>query len=1488
MKSDARRLSQTLAATLVMPLLLHGAATVNLTNLARNPTNSPVENGVPVTITVDAITNAEATIVSVNLIFRTLAAGAETNLWTTNAMTWVSGNTYSGQITPLVEGGAEYGVVCHFTGDGAVSPATTAIGSYTVASVPGERRYTDFHLGGVAGWVRDGGTTSSNWYCTVTGSSDRWYGTGVRVDFLAGVVYPSGGASPYMYLRSIQGAWFETPPLDDAGVGTIYFTSRLRQEWQSAVVAVQITTNASPVEADWETVREMDYPYGSTATAHAAPVVVNRRDVRRVRFVRMDTNPYDLNPGKLDGAVLFDNIVISRPPADVTIEERLRNPGYPARDQDVKMRCHVSDSNPNALAINHNVKVWYQWLPNAVDIPSPAGFSSTNMLPVGGGVYEGVIPMHENGYMHYYYSCDYDGYYYSRDPDGAGTNALYNENNSPNYWAASNNYTSLPDTYSRYEIRRYRSVYGEMWVEATPEEATVPMELVGDENWQGLVLVTGITNLTWYYRGLYRYDEDAPTYSSETNYWGDNNQDFPFPPVSGDAEVSATNGVHVELEYNGFLMTRFNTASRYYLTKRAVYQNFNEWQASPDYFEESVGLYSAETFPLDFGSWPGDAYDSSWSVFENFENDSATADFLHIPTVTANYWVMDQAKVIADRQTSRSSTNMALLLDKAAIGRIGNTGTTITKGVEKFTYRARASITDQHFALYTAGFGWTLPLNVGTRFKANEMSPGSAYFSVLVGYQPAYVGSSCYEVRLVQTNETEVGETDRALQIQVWRWNADMTTPNLVGSSVVYDGNLVSEGDRTLFVGVTNNTGSARTEIRVSESIGLKTPTVIYDYSAERLTTGGTIGFLTHDLVPSVSSNGVSGGGSLAVTDFSAPANWYWGGKRDDAPTLDRWTEESGGGKRRTRLVPTQHLALYTAPRTPGQTMPDPEAFVVRNTNITVSSLSYVNFTEQFHLWNESFVELRYMDGDVNVVVDDPRLYPWRANTRDIDNSQDAQTDDGVRYYDWPNHDSQSEWLFDKRGWAVLEGWVGTSPGSTGNEAQFDRSRANPVLDQALVTPVLSNGIGSIAFSYRVTGGRAIYAVEHTQEGIQSEWITVAVYTNDNGQNGSRFVPVREDYAGRIRISVQPESDSNSVLKVDNLFARNYPPRDETTWQGYNVLVTSLQTNRSFDGQTCYLNNDPTNGAAPNESFYDHRPYVQTPMVGTGIGEIGFWYRVWEPGLEGVVSLYMAASADLPDDQWTLVTNLTVSSANFAYFSIPEAYYTDYKVLRICGTTNDSDRICIDNVLVTEPVRAGYEILAVTLTPEQPQEYQPTQVAVQIGRFIMNPQNIEVFLSYHTGTNLWGATNWWTETSTADSVLIELERDGDSNLYRTPTNSPIPALPVDTCVQYIAWGTYSNLVGRPIFQDTNSFVNPSWYWPVDLNQQYAASGWSPYYYVYSCRPDAVWINEFNYYSTSTDETRGEYVELLGPAQTLLEGWRIELINRSTFSVYDQC
>jgi hypothetical protein len=1289
---------------------------------------------------------------------------------------------------------------------------------------------------------------------------------------------------------------------------------------------VQYTTNSLPV--DWQDVQTNNYnnypalPDRLAKTTNAIPVVLNNRDVRYVRFWRTDDGMRytGLLPNLPTlGTIFLDNIYISRPPTGVTLTEKLYNPGYPAQDQDVKVRCQVDDLDLTVPSVNRRVKVWYSW-----QSESEPFVRQTNMVETAiAGVYEGVIPQHGAGRMYYWFQCDLDGYFYSRDPDGpTGPQPTRDEKvgRSPVYLIEKGE-----DNYRNYEIRRYRSDVQAMQVVCSnvPSASIDSLDLVGDHVWQGLTLVSGITNLLWTFVGTNGYANDAEAFDTNTWSWGDNDQDFPYPPVAGYAERNATNSIQADLVYNGTLLIRMNGETGEYLVKRAVYQNFDVWPASQTDFEESLGLFAIQTFKQDFNTnlwgYGYDAYSPSGYASEPVDTTPVTGFVRGSPTLTWNFWAYDYARVVKERNVLTAARRAIELEGGASRGHVWNTSASKTRGIETFGFQARLSLNDQYFTYFkgTNGFNpfmetpaWPKGYRVEAQFKAASMSPGLASCSVLTWFTPGVFTESgepnYYETRLTQADPTPGGASQLQLALYRWKDGAATTvgTPQIVTGGQPYENELTTLKALRVQMPPSGNTITARVG-RVDEGTNIWYYTAVFT-DPTPLTDIGTVGFGSYDAQPEISSVrvfdgtntvnllpgyhwGAGAGGGLSST------NWNMGGRRISTDGAFRWRVS---GDSLVRDIPSQTLKIYTYPMPDGNNWHPDDFRTKRNiTNLVVTSLGYTSFAIPIMAWDPHFAEIQNAaSGEINAVVDALSLSPWRAVTRSDKTTalQEAKVDD-VLYYNWTSQAQQEAWMdaADNTGWLVMEGWLNTSAGSKGGEAQFIRSRANTNLVQALVSPYLANNIGSIAFDWRASGvSNVVFAIDRTDRFDYPAWVAspVLIVTND-ALSGTVNLSIRTDYPGRVRIRLCEGTAPNAVFKIDNLVVRDYPPRDATTWQAYNALITETQPSRAFEptkpgAQTAFLNNDPTNGVALSERLDQHQPFIQTPNVGTGIGEITFWYRVWDTnGGDAVISLQAAPDENGP---WKTLTNLVVASTqtNYLYFSNDQIYEPDHKVLRLYGSTN-ANRVCIDNVLMTEPVRAGYEFRLVSLLPAQPLVGEPPGLKVEIGRFIMNPTNIRIYASWFVGTNTWGYTNWW---STTNSTIELTNSPGAPRIFQTPDNVVLPDGAVDDVVQFFVWGVHGGIdIGngdRPILQDTNSFVNPPWYYPADLNAvtprepglpALGGLGWSPYYYVYSCPPYSVWVNELMYYFWGPDLDT-EFIEIIGPAGASLGGWQLQMMS----------
>ncbi len=583
------------------------------------------------------------------------------------------------------------------------------------------------------------------------------------------------------------------------------------------------------------------------------------------------------------------------------------------------------------------------------------------------------------------------------------------------------------------------------------------------------------------------------------------------------------------------------------------------------------------------------------------------------------------------------------------------------------------------------------------------------------------------------------------------------------------------------------------------------------------------------------------------------------------------------------------------------------------------------------------------------VVVDDIVLTPWRAGSRTEELKFASVTEDGVAVasYDWTTSEEQYDWWEYNSispNWHILEGFAmqvangATADGVSGVAARFQPSQSYPGLVQGMLSPELENGAGLIKFNYRVEAGvnnlpadaQIVYTIQYSQENLSDAWADIedefnpTTFTNKVGDSGIRSYDLNTHYdesSMRVRVKIIPEqSHPDIVLWIDNLYVNDHIEDSDEMWVVYNGRITSTDKvgdtaapgddeTRIYEGRSLYLNNSFTEGVdegfASMGGLQDDMPHLMAPKMDEGIGEIAFMYRAYDPAKQSTIII--EASETGAGGVWQPLTNIVVTSSSYIKFSNPKIYYTEYKFVRIRTEIDDvSGRACIDNFLVTEPSRPGYEIYEIALSPSQPILGDDTlTISAKIGKELQNPKGIRLFASFYTGTNVWGHQNWWRGglPSASNTTTIELNRQDDTSTF---VGKGLPSTPANGVIQYIVWGVHNDIspdeytnIHRVILQERETFKNPSHYGTLDYNKQYGSDeSWSPYYIIFSCAPGAVWINEaFLHRSSGTgdpgwymgdgidsstgdpliDEEKNpayEFIELAGKAGTDISGWVI--------------
>ena len=1516
--------------------------------------------------------------------------------WNTNEMESVSATLYTSFIPPLI--GAVN--VQWYVTDGTVSSATMTT---TFSALPDYSRYHDGAQVSATphGWEKTSGTN----YIARTENSE-WVanavGLGTQQRYVGAIAEDIGMAFPVIYFHNYPPSadpYIRSPKLQ-GGVGTIDFRTALTMQGMATPEAsgvptselkIQIAyTENDPGEEDWIDIEGQTYKYGTKnggVFTHICHVVLNDYSVTYVRILRSGFNtesPETTGAGRL----VVDNICITKPAANVGIIEKLKNPGYPAADQNILMRCAVTNVCEETPAVNRRVTVKYQYRARDTYQPdaSASAWSSADMAYMGKDShgldwYEGTIPTQRVGYVWYYYQVDYDGYAWNGTlENGAATESL-----SPAYWDAGEDTHVRPIAGTKFQVRPYRSRYGRIALEATPPEASVSeMTLVDDEQWQGVTLVSGISIVSNYFIGYGYYEDDAEAYETTPVIWGENNPDaLSDPTLAGFLESTHDTQVTNQLialnvkGYKGTYLYRFSSNDkdaeaagdpegdrRYdYIVKKAVYQDFNDWTASPIYYETSLGGLPTLTFSENFDGnagastdeicvrtpWEGDGYATDDSKKESFQDEELSDEYSTKASKTEGNFLRTGSRIIADRKTSNKQTLVNKTLALNLGGLLENTSDSLPDGLEKITFKARASVDDSNFAMYKNGTSWALSANnsqlfVNATWQLTQMAPSKPYLSYIFLYHPDLwdpLAASWYEVRIIQTDSADAN--NNTVRVELWRKDAGAKAAVFAAAATAAPKYYLNNS-RAVNIRASNNSNKFRAQVSFTGNTTYQADVTDPTAKSDMLTQGGTIGFGVFDAVPNITAvkaGANNGGNELLDSLKNTYQNWSTGGQHNGQP---RWTITSGAI---TRTVPEQTLGIYAANCVGGEDQAKAsELPSTPNATVTMNTLSMRDYTVSFKAWNRKFVQISYDNGDGGVVLDDVVYHPWRAMTRTFERGgADLEVgNDHVSYLDWTSIDQQEMWLdqnIDTTGdsmrqrWAVFEGWV-TNSGAFRVGAEFERTRANTNLVQGVVSPELLNGIGSCSFSYDVRGGKVVYGVECTATNNYHIWIPVAVYTNAPGDSGERYAKVGKYYSGRIRVRIYGANDVGSLLaanedcgyepawgytdeaakiKIDNLRVKDYPKdENDNAWNAYNLLITGDAPDGQVynnSGKSCFFNNSPTDGVYGAEEFTEFDPYLESPpLSGVGVGEIAFQYRL-VPGTaqantDGTLVIKVAPRRDTPLNEWKTITNLVVSSSGTAFVKFDNEKIFDennYVVRFYNSKLPNTPRIVIDNVLVTAPARPSFEFEYVKLLPEQPLAGTNTVVEAKIMREVMNPKGIRIYVSWHKyDTNnvndVWGVANWFNPLT---SPKVELRSVADK-VYRTPEGSGIPAFDVDDIVEFVVWGVHDdinvNAGDSPIKQDETTFEVPEWYRTVDfdykevvamdMNVDKEEEGWSPYYWVFSCPPGTFFINEFNNWRTDTtacDKGSPEYIEFAGIGGTDIGGWRLVIVHNQNDAGY---
>jgi hypothetical protein len=1113
-----------------------------------------------------------------------------------------------------------------------------------------------------------------------------------------------------------------------------------------------------------------------------------------------------------DELVGIDNVEIAYPSARASLDNVEFSPAHPADSDNVTVTCNIESISTFAPALGITARVYYKLEAETSYTAPPIEMTrnGSNFVSSTG------IPLYEAGdTVEYYIESTFKGY------------------------SRITNFSPIVSPVGTYDVRAHESSYESIQIGVGGE--SVAMAQVGDSDWIGILSFPDpVSDFPIALEGLDFYDGTNLIEGVATT-WGDPGQDRTNLPYSSQMQVGETE-LLIHGELTGQYILAFNEETGSYTLRRGVYQHFNTWPAKTEFFESSVNTINLRQYIEDFSNtadWPttptivvSEDFDSGWTTSDY----PPSGPFPPIKTRGPAYYTIYNGLIVTQ------VVGHAAMLDpveghgwvRTAID-IPNDGS----GQIEFDLRCvndelAPVIHDQTNAnvLIEASIeASAMPENL------SDDSVGHCYISIISHYVDE---NRYYELRMVQRRRESDDKLRRGLEL----WEKDGTgAPFLRKSQGEWDGEIRTMDRLALMIFHPNASKAQIWGYRNGRR------ELTWDDTSSPINTGYDIGLAGMDA-------------DLDVTTFKAYKLTAAAYNRDDEIPLSAFgtgSWDAGGhpwtvsGGHYLRPGYTGDPLSFTVDYIPldalqfGETLDDSPDWVNAGSYSNHVNTPYVHITTTIDRPEDSFVRVKHTTGTGSLVVDNVSATYWRG--LDYDQTNDWQAS-GVK---------------------VKSSSLELRTSTTTNENQFIRS------------PFLSNGVAIIEFDYKTattTSDELVFAVRCTAEGDTSDWETgLNIVVTNTPANWTPFAWRLPETNNQFEMYIRIENlstDWDAGMRIDNIVITEPVILDDDTWRGYNVLVTANETDRLLPEEGNikggYINNSPS--ADTGGIVYTNLPFIETPKLPGGVGEVQFAYRAWD-GTSTQIDILAAADRDVPDDQWTLLHSLeNISNQTFLVFN-KIFYEADLNFLRLRVNSDEGyGRACVDNFFVAAPFASTILIRNVTLSHEIPLDTDRVFVSAEVYDTFLNPSNITLQLVYELGPNNWGT---YPNPVRLDMPFIEAQ-----GVYQTTIPIGVHGInPVDTVVQYHVEAEFDGLfseISSPLKYKT--FTNPDHYWPVDLNS--GQTNPTPYYVVFSSLPGQVWINELNIaddyaYSGSNFEAISptQYVEVCGIQERDIGGWKIK-------------
>jgi hypothetical protein len=1119
----------------------------------------------------------------------------------------------------------------------------------------------------------------------------------------------------------------------------------------------------------------------------------------------------------------IDDISMTYPPAYVTAYDFEEHPAYPSQEEATTVACTIESATTYHPAFNIVGTLQYRYrMQQNGSLTDWTGWTPVAMTRFGSRFYGEIPALPSLSEVEYYVDASFSGY------------SAEGEDQSP---------MAFPETPLEYSVRRYISAFDRIAVQVGAEDY-VDFEQAGNGQWEGVITFINATNQPDIGIAAYDYYDGTNVAEGLFATWGDNNQFRTNMPLAGTATIGA---IPITIPENavGQYIIRFDENTGIYTLQRGAFQDFENWPADSATFGESYAAAEITQHIQDFDDWAisglgvsswSDDFEAGWEAVNDYPDNWSIDEFTLTGGTNIGYYMRSGivvTQVVGQAGLLAPSPERGYLYNATA-GDVGSIAFDLrVASPNDFRPAMHPAVTNTHF-------------RIDAKIRATDVPTNSAIDSFGMCYK-SIIGNYIDDNNYYEARANQISGTQKRLEV----WKKSGGTFSRLTTKTM-NGTIGSDEILRLMI---YRYSASSVKIRI-QSDGTRQD--VNDTSA--LPAAYAFGLNSMDASVDVDYVSVY---EVLANNFSVDPDVVYNENFNSDPPAD-WDDNGGiwsvSGGRYTRPGYTGSpitARVEFSTTTPG----DVGAVIETFTNLTHTG--YRRYTAYPHIATNGYVRIRNQSGSGYVIIDNVVRTGWRGE------------------------------VINTNGWVTTNGWVHTD-GEAGNGFELRHSHALAGAQQSIVSPTLTDGASVVTFDYMPAAdasGPVSFAIDYEEHGFPGVWNTNLHTVTDsssptNWVSFSYSIPDRDLRADisliRIRNLTAGHDDG---LMIDNLAITEPPPINDTTWWGYNVLVTDQQPDGIIANATtpwlahadgnqfgAFINNSMTNdtGSVTNNEYV---PFIQSAYLPDGIGEIRFQYRAWDDN-ESQIQIVASTNRTTPSvNDWLVLDTLTVNSTDYQeyYNAIFERNYT-YVALRVNSILGSFGRVGVDNILITAPLAADLRLSNVRTIPESPLAYEDVYVEVTVDDLFFSPSDIELQLLHKTGTNSWG------DHTSSIRYDMHVEYDyGTSFVFRS--DWPIQNKPTDTVVQYQVEASFSGFFAEKSSPKyVREFETPDNYWPIDLNDGQITR--TPYFIVLSSIPGQVWINEFNINDDSYGTDR-QFIELAGVGNVPIGNWRVENLSTDT-------